>query len=170
VNICFNKHWQLSHEIWSFRAFYSCLCFHCPSFGLPRHYVLNLCIYLCMHAWVCAIVHTYMCASRSILQFACRWLLVSVISYWWLNDVEFCLVCCCEVLPRLLKKCLSPELDTHHGATVALAHVLHALYQLHTNSSPVRLIFIFSTFIHTFSFIHSAQEILQQNYFIINIL
>ena len=92
VNICFNKHWQLSHEIRSFRAFYSCLCFHCPSFGLPRHYVLNLCIYLCMHAWVCAIVHTYMCASRSILQFACRWLLVSVISYLWLNDVEFCLL------------------------------------------------------------------------------
>jgi len=38
-------------------------------------------------------------------------------------------------------KCLSPELDMHHGATLALAHVLHALYQLHTSSSPARFIF-----------------------------
>ena len=49
---------------------------------------------------------------------------------------------CCQVLPQLLKKCLSPELDMHHGAVVALAHVLHALYQLHTSSSPARFLFL----------------------------
>jgi len=37
-----------------------------------------------------------------------------------------------------LKKCLSAELDMHHGATAALAHVIHALHQLYTSSSPAR--------------------------------
>jgi len=61
---------------------------------------------------------------------------------------------CCEVLPQLLKKCLSAELDTRHGATVALAFLLQALNQLHSTSSPARLyLCFFFCFTVSFNFI-----------------
>jgi hypothetical protein len=36
------------------------------------------------------------------------------------------------VLPQMLEKCLAPEIDVHHGATLAIAQIVHALYKLHS--------------------------------------
>jgi hypothetical protein len=65
--------------------------------------------------------------------------------------IHLCVFFIFTVVPLLLKECLWPDVNLHHGALLSLANVLHALFLIEAAKTPsdnnLLVITIFSCFL-----------------------